>query len=152
SRVPGARIDVRQLETGKPVGIPVSIRVSGEDMPTLRRLAGEVETILSAVPGAARVRDNWGAASLVVHLDIDPDRANLAGVTNLDVATASVTAMNGQQVGTLREGHKQIPIVARLAMDERAQLSDVQSLYVYSSTGPQKVPVGLVSKVGYGME
>jgi hypothetical protein len=27
---PGARIDVRQLETGKPVGIPVSIRVAGE--------------------------------------------------------------------------------------------------------------------------
>src|SRR5262249_52595735 len=150
--VPGARIDVRQLETGKPVGIPVSIRLSGEDIPTLRSLAEEAAAIFRAVPGARRVRDNWGAGSLVVKLDIDPDRANLSGVSNLDVAMASVTAMNGQTVGVLREGHKQIPIVALLAMDERAQLSDVRSLYVYSSTGPQKVPLGLVSKIDYGME
>jgi multidrug efflux pump len=150
--VPGARIDVRQLETGKPVGIPVSIRISGDDVPALRRFAEESARILRATPGAERVRDNWGAGSFLVKLEIDPDRANLAGVTNQDVALASATAMNGYQVGTLREGHKQIPVVARLAMDERATLSDIQDLYVYSSQGSQKVPLGLVSSVGYGLE
>ena len=34
---------------------------------------------------------------------------------------------------TLREGDKQIPVVPRLRMEERAQLSDVQNLYMYSS-------------------
>jgi hypothetical protein len=33
------RLDVRRLEVGPPVGIPVSIRVSGEDIATLRNLA-----------------------------------------------------------------------------------------------------------------
>ena len=37
--VPGARIDVRQLETGKPVGIPVSIRISGPEMEALHQLS-----------------------------------------------------------------------------------------------------------------
>lgn len=34
---------------------------------------------------------------------------------------------------TLREGDKQIPVVARLRLEERAQLSDLQNLYVYDS-------------------
>ena len=37
--------------------------------------------------------------------------------------------MNGYQVSTLREGDEEIPIVARMRMEERAQLSDVQNLY-----------------------
>ncbi|HEU5249662.1 MAG TPA: efflux RND transporter permease subunit [Thermoanaerobaculia bacterium] len=150
--VPGARVDVRQLESGGAVGIPVSLRVSGEDIPTLRRLAGELEKILRETPHAARVRNDWGAESFTVQLKIDPDRANMVGVTNQDVAYASAGGLNGLQVATLREGDKQIPIVTRLRMDERGQLQDVQDLYVYSSTGDQKVPLGSISTLDYGMK
>jgi multidrug efflux pump subunit AcrB len=150
-RVPGATIDVRQLETGGGVGIPVSIRISGEDIPTLRRLAGEVGDILRGQANSRRVRDDWGAESFTVKLKIDPDKANMAGVTNLDVAAASLTAMNGYQVSTLREGDEQIPVVARMRMEERARLSDIQNLYVYSSQGTQKVPLQLISRIEYGL-
>jgi multidrug efflux pump subunit AcrB len=151
-RVLGANVDVRQLETGAPVGIPVSLRVSGEDIPTLRRLAAEARSILRSHPDAVRVRDDWGAESFAVRLKIDSDKANIAGVTNLDVAAASATAMNGYQVATLREGNEQIPVVARLRMTERARLSDVQNLYVYAHQGAQKVPLGLISTIEYGLE
>src|SRR4029453_16063852 len=60
--VPGARVDVRQLETGKPVGIPVSIRISGADAAVLHRLSGDLQAIFRAQGGAARVRDDWGEA------------------------------------------------------------------------------------------
>src|SRR5262245_30476871 len=59
--------------------------------------------------------------------------------------------MNGYQVSTLREGDEQIPIVARMRMEERARLSDVQNLYVYSSQGSQKVPLQQISSVEYGL-
>src|SRR6185503_12344564 len=45
-RVPGARIDVRQLESGKAVGLPVAIRLTGEDTTTLRGYSDRVKTIL----------------------------------------------------------------------------------------------------------
>ncbi|MGH9369127.1 MAG: efflux RND transporter permease subunit [Thermoanaerobaculia bacterium] len=151
-KVAGARVDVRQLETSAPVGIPVSIRISGEDIPTLRALAARLEKILRETPHAARVRNDWGAESFSVRLKIDPDRANLSGVTNLDVALASAAGINGAQVATLREGDKQIPIVVRLRMEERAQLQDMKDLYVYSSTGTGRVPLGLISKLDYGMK
>jgi multidrug efflux pump subunit AcrB len=149
--VPNARIDVRQLETGSPVGIPVSVRVSGPDVRELRRLAAELEGIFRANPLLRRVRDDWGADTFVVRLEVDPDRANLSGVTNSDVANSSAAGISGAQVTQLREGHRQIPVVARLRVDERARLSDVENLYVYSSQGSQKVPLIGVASVDYGM-
>lgn len=149
ARIPGARADVRELETGPPVGIPVAVRISGEDVPTLRALAAQARGIFESLPIATRTRDNWGIDSFSVRLRIDPDRANLSGVTNLDVAASSASGMNGFRAGLLREADKQIPIVARMRMEERSQLGDVQNLYVYSSQGAQKVPLGSISTVEY---
>ena len=145
--VPGARIDVRQLETGKPVGIPVSIRISGADFAVLHRLSGELQAILRSQPNATRVRDDWGEPAMNVRLKVDPDRANLSGVTNLDVALSSTAAVSGLPVASYRELDKQIPIAVRLRMEERAGLSDVQNTYVYSQTSNQRVPLRQVSQV-----
>jgi multidrug efflux pump subunit AcrB len=149
STIAGARIDVRQLEVGPPVGVPVSIRISGDDMTLLRDYADQVKEIFRGSPDTLRVRDDWGSESLAVNLKIDPDRANLAGVTNLDVAAAAIVGMNGYTLTTLREGDKQIPVVAKLRMEERSQLADVQNLYIYSSNGSQKVPLSLISTIEY---
>lgn len=161
AQVPGAIVDVRQLQTN-PVDIPVAIQISGQsdvssanepaDIQTLRSLARQVEDILRSVPGTARARNDWFQESSTVKLEIDPDRANLAGVTNLDVAQSSTAAMSGAPVTVLREGDKQIPVVARLRMEERAQLSDIRNLYVYSSDGAQKVPLLEISSVENTLE
>lgn len=146
-QVPGARIDVRQLETGKPVGIPVSIRISGADIGVLHRLSGELQAIFRSQPNATRVRDDWGEPAMNVQLKVDPDRANLSGITNLDVALSSAAAVSGLPVSTYREVDKQIPIAVRLRMEERAGLSDVQNSYVYSLNSNQRVPLRQVSTV-----
>ncbi len=150
--VAGARIDVRQLETGKPVGIPVSIRLSGDDIPGLRALAEQVKDIFRAIPEADRVRDDWGTESFRVDLQVNADRANLAGVSNLDVAASSAGGMSGLQVTSLREGDQQIPALIRLREAERARLSDVQNLYVYSMRNASKIPLRQVSTIDYRME
>src|SRR6185369_3102142 len=152
ARIPGARIDVRQLESGKAVGLPVAIRLSGQDVQTLRGYSDRVKTILEETSIAERVRDDWGDESFAVHLQTDPDRANIAGLTNHDVAMASLSATHGREVTTLRDGDKQIPVVARLRMEERAQLGDLKNLYVYSGEGTQKVLLRQVASTEYGMQ
>ena len=159
--IPGARIDVRQLQTN-PVDMPVQIQIFGqadvstqdeeEDIRILRTVARQAKDIFLALPQASRVRDDWDVESSTVKLKIDPDRANLAGVTNLDVAYSSTAALSGVPLTTLREGDKQIPVVSRLRMEERAQLSDIQNLYVYSSEGTQKVPLLQISSLENNME
>jgi multidrug efflux pump subunit AcrB len=145
--VPGARIDIRQLETGKPVGIPISIRISGADTDVLHRLSSDLQATFRAQPGATRVRDDWGEPTMTVRLKVDPDRANLSGVTNLDVALSSAASVNGLPVSTYRELDKQIPIAVRQRMEDRAGISDLQNSYVYSLTTNKRVPLTQVSKV-----
>jgi multidrug efflux pump subunit AcrB len=152
ARVPGARIDVRQLESGKAVGLPVSIRLSGEDQQTLSVYSDRAKSNQAETSISERVRDDWGDESFAVHLKTDPDRANIAGLTNQDVAMASLTATAGHQVTSLREGDKQIPVVARLKMEERAQLGDLRNLYVYSASGKQKIHLSQVASTEYGMQ
>jgi multidrug efflux pump subunit AcrB len=138
---------VRQLETGKPVGIPVSIRISGPEMGVLHRLSGDLQAMFRAQPNATRVRDDWGEPAMNVRLKVNPDRANLSGITNLDIALSSAAAMSGLSVSTYRELDKQIPIAVRLRMEDRAGLSDVQNAYVYSLSNNQRVPLRQVSNV-----
>ncbi|HEV8135630.1 MAG TPA: efflux RND transporter permease subunit [Pyrinomonadaceae bacterium] len=152
ARVAGARIDVRQLESGKAVGLPIAIRVSGQDVQMLRSYASRVKAILEETEMAERVRDDWGDQSFAVHLKTDPDRANIAGLTNHDVAMASLSATYGKQVTTLREGDKQIPVVAKLRMEERAQLGALKNLYVYGDASKQKVLLRQVASTEYGIQ
>lgn len=160
-KIPGARIDLRQLQTN-PVENPIEVRIAGQvdigtrnedsQMDTLRALAGQVKDIFRRIPIAERIRDDWDEKSFVVRLQIDSDRANLAEISNLDVAASSTAAMSGMPVNTLREGDKQIPIVARLRLEERAQLSDIQNLYIYSALSPNKVPLRAISSIQHDLE
>jgi multidrug efflux pump subunit AcrB len=99
-----------------------------------------------------RVRDNWGPESFAVRLRTDADKANLSGLTNQDVAAASVSAISGARVGVLREGDDQIPVVARMRGAERSQLSDMNSLYVYAGQGTQRVPLQSISSIVYELQ
>lgn len=150
--VPGARIDMRQLEMAKPVGMPVSVRISGTDMATMRRAAEDAKAIFRAVPEMTGVRDDWGEDIFAVKLKVDQAHANEAGVSNLDIAVASATAMNGAPLTTLREGDQRIPVVLRLRMEDRARLADVQSLMIPSIAGTGRATLRQVSSLAYGTE
>ncbi|HVJ93770.1 MAG TPA: efflux RND transporter permease subunit, partial [Labilithrix sp.] len=151
AEVPGARIDVRQLENGKPVGVPVAFRIQGEDRQVLRQIADKAKTILKTSPIVERVRDSWGAEIFQVKLAVDSDRANLAGITNYDVANSSAASFSGAIVGQLRDQDHTIPIVTRLRSSERGQLSDVENLYVRSLHNGARLPLRQISEVSYAM-
>lgn len=150
--VPEARVDVRQLETGKPIGIPVQIRLSGDDVPTLRAESERLKAVLRDVPFALRIRDDWGVDSFQTVFTLDQDRATLAGVTAQDLEASTAAAVDGFWLTTYREGDKQLPVVARLRMDERNLLSRLDDLYVYSSQDSRRVPVRQVAKVEHKFE
>jgi multidrug efflux pump subunit AcrB len=158
--VPGAYLDVRQLQTN-PVKYPIEIHVFGQadvdpaqedaDIATLRNTAGAIEKILRAIPGAQRIRTDWMEQSPIVQLPINADRANLAGITNSDIARSASGGLSGWKVGTLLDGDSHIPIVARLRQEERAQLADVANLYVYSTTGISRVPLSSLAPMTFQM-
>lgn len=151
-RVAGVRADVRQLESGKPVGTPVAVSLFGDDIAQLQAAADQVKALLRDIPGARRIRDNWAESLLTLDVQIDPDRANLAGITNADISQSMAAALNGTEVTRLRDGHRRIPVVVKMRMDERTQLQDLRNLYVYSHDGSRKVRLDQVATVAMVMQ
>src|SRR5713226_5437770 len=155
-QVPGAWITVGQLQTN-PVETPVEILISGQadtdakdeaaDILALRGIGTQAMDVLRQSPGIAVMRDDWSPDSPQVKIQIDRDRANVVGISNADVANSTAAAISGAPVGLLKEGNKSIPIVARLRGQERAQLGQIENLYVYSSQQTTRVPLLSVATV-----
>jgi multidrug efflux pump subunit AcrB len=152
SRVAGARIDVRTVETGPPTIIPVSMRILGGDARVLRQQAEKLRAVFRASPFAINVRDDWGNDSIRTRLEIDQDRAGLAGVSSRDIAIGMYSGVVGAPIGYLREGRKNIPIVQLMDYGQRETVTDLGQLYVYSSQTPVRLTLGQISRLTYSPE
>lgn len=154
--LPGVQVIMHQLQTNS-VEFPIEVRIASTadvdpadeqaNNQTMLKYAEKAENILRNAPGVAMTQTDWLNEAPQMKLAIDPDRANFAGLGNADIAKTAQSAANGIQVGTLRSGNKQIPIVARVEADERATLADVQNLYVSSASGTGKIPLSSVSNL-----
>ena len=147
----GVRANIARIENGPPVGYPVQYRVSGEDIPTLRQIAGEVAAIMHGDPELSNVNFDWNEMSKVVEIEIDQDKARLLGVSGQDLAALLNMSLNGFTVTSYREGQKTIDVVLRGDRQERAQLSALPDLAVPTKSG-KSVPLSQIARLKYNFE
>jgi cobalt-zinc-cadmium resistance protein CzcA len=107
-------IQMRMNELISGVRADVAIKVKGDDLDTLNRLAAQIAAVAKAVPGAAdvRVEETTGLPML----EVTPDRAALAryGLNPRDVQRTISTAVGGTVAGQFIEGDRRADIVVRL--------------------------------------
>jgi len=143
AQIPGARIDVRRFALGPPVKNPLEIRLIGDDADVLRAKAEDLVGIFRETPGAADPQSNWRNPSYEVEVAIDPEAANLAGVTNRDVANTLNGLISGRRLTTYREGDHLIPVHLRMQDAERKRLGDLERISVNGRSG--KVPLSVLA-------
>ena len=130
-----ARITVDKFVLGPPVKDPVAFRVSGPDPTVLRATAREMVRRLKHTPGASQVYSNWGTTGYQIDVEIDADAANLAGVTNADVALTMRALISGARLTSFREGDHLVPVLLRTYREKRQDLSDLSGIYISGSSG-----------------
>jgi multidrug efflux pump subunit AcrB len=146
SSFPNADIKIARLgSTGG--GSPIEIKVSGNDPDKLAAIASTVKAKLFAVPGTKNIKDDWGPKGKKFIIEIDQTRAQLAGVTNSDIAISLQTVLDGFNTGEFREGDKSIPIVMRSEENEQQTLESLESLNVYAQNSGKSVPFLQVANV-----
>ncbi len=139
--VPGVTVQVGQpiehrlshILSGTPAAI--AINVYGEDLPTLRRLARQIEGELRSIPGARDVTANREV--LITSLPINyrhPDLA-AAGLTPADAAEQVQTALYGETVAEVNQGVRRFDIVVRLAPEDRQRIDQLKDLIVKGRDG-----------------
>ncbi|MDQ3025688.1 MAG: efflux RND transporter permease subunit [Pseudomonadota bacterium] len=142
---------VNRLENGPPVGFPVQFRVIGEDKDAIRAIAKQVHEVMRANPWTREVNFDWEEPSKVIRLTIDQNRARVLGISSQELSVFLNTVLSGQAVTALREGDKQIDVVARGARDERAFVSLLKDLAVPVGGG-RTVPLAQIAELSYGFE
>ena len=76
---------------------------------------------------------------------IDSYAANLAGVTNADIAFTTSALLSGVPLTTFREADHLVPVMLRTGREKREDLSDLADIFVAGRYG--KVPLNAIAEV-----
>ena len=123
-------IQMRTNELISGVRADVAIKVFGDDLETLVRVARRIETATKSIPGAADVKTEQVTG--LPMLTVVPDRTALAryGLNPSDVQSVVGTAIGGTVAGRLIEGDRRFDIIVRLPETLRQDPSALQNLAV----------------------
>jgi multidrug efflux pump len=145
------RANLTRLENGPPVGFPVQFRVSGDDIPTVRKYAADVAAVMRQNQNLRNVQYDWNEMTKSITINIDQDKARLLGLSSQDISTFLNGSLNGFSTTYYRERDQLIEVLLRSLPEERAQLSFIKDLAVPTRAG-KSVPLAQIANVSYGFE
>ncbi|MCC5908869.1 MAG: efflux RND transporter permease subunit, partial [Clostridiaceae bacterium] len=149
SNIVGARIEVKQLENAVPVGLPIQVRVSGEDVDTLRRISNDIKEILYTIDEGQHVQDDYGMETLKMIVDVNQDKASMVGLTNYDISSTIRMAVNGLEMTKLRPDHSDddIPVILRIPSEERNTVNMLDNIFITSQFTNRNVPITQIAEI-----
>jgi Cu/Ag efflux pump CusA len=116
---------------------PLTVRVYGHDLDTLRRQAARVQALMTQTDGVV----DPGVEELVeqpnVEIEVDLERARQFGVKPGDVRRAEATLVQGLVVGSVFEEQKVFEVVVKGTPEVRRSLADVRNLLIDTPDGGQ---------------
>lgn len=147
---PNAKIEVKDFVQGPPIEAPVAYRIFGEDLDTLRIVAGQIEKILAAHPGAIYTENPLKVQPTDLRVHVNKEKAGLLGVPISDIDRTIRMGIAGLTLGKYRtESGDEYNISVRVARDGKAQTLDVfKKLYVNNVVGTA-LPLSQMAEVQF---
>ena len=93
----------------------IALKIYGEDLDTLRRLAETLRERLAGIAGLVDLQVEKQVRIPQVRVDVDYERAALYGLTPAAVTQALEALSNGRSVSQIVEGNRRFDVVMRLS-------------------------------------
>jgi len=136
SGIVGAKVEVKNFEQGPPVTAPVEVRLSGENLDTLRNLALKVESMLKETAGTIYVNNPVANLKTDIKVDINKDKARQLGINTADIDRTVRLALAGLNLGSFTDQNDiERSILVTSPRPERATLTSFDNLYVNNFQG-----------------
>ena len=142
--VPPIRNRIDMLATG--IKSPIGVKVSGEDLGELERVALQVEQAAKNVPGVSSALAERLSGGRYVDVDIDRLEAARYGLNIADVQQIVSGAIGGANVARSVEGLARYPINVRYPREIRDSVDELRNLPVLTPSG-QQITLGTVATV-----
>ncbi len=138
-----ARIDM--LSTG--IRTPIGIKVFGNNLGEMEKLAKEIETVVKTVPGttsayAERITGGY-------YLNIEPDRLALAryGLAIGDLQEVIGSALGGEVITTTVEGRERFGVITRYPRELRSDPDSIARQVLVPTSAGALIPLGQLAKI-----
>lgn len=142
---PGAKVEVKNFEQGPPVVAPVEVRLFGDDLDTLRQLAGKVEKMLRQTQGTMYVDNPVDLLKSDIKVAIQPEKAQQLGVPFVQVDRTVRLAVAGLTLGKYTDHNtNDYSILLTRERDGKPTLDAFNNLYVNNLQG-KAIPLSQVA-------
>ena len=143
--VPPIRNRIDMLATG--IKSPIGIKVSGEDLEEIERVALEIEGIAKAVPGVSSALAERLSGGRYVDVDIDRAAAARYGLNIADIQQIVAGAVGGTNIARTVEGLARYPINVRYPREICDSVDKLRALPLLTPSR-QQITLGTVARVG----
>ncbi|OGW59520.1 MAG: cation transporter [Nitrospirae bacterium RBG_16_64_22] len=137
-----ARIDM--LATG--IRTPVGIKLFGDDLATLNRLAMEIERVIKGVPGTASVFAERITGGYYLDIEIRREEAARYGLKVNDIQDVISSAIGGENITWTVEGRERYPVSVRYARELRDDIRKIGRVLVPTPRG-EHIPLAQVASL-----
>ena len=129
--LPNGYVHIRQLSL-KTSAAAVEVRITGNELSNLKRVAGQIAEILEKTKGTNWIRSDYQDDYFGIKANILKGVAERLGVSNEMITTTLGAEIKGYPVSTLWEGEKPVDILLRLDNDNRSDFNKLENIYVTS--------------------
>ncbi len=124
----------------------LGIKIFGEDLETIDRIAAEVEATISDVPGAADIQREHILGLPQLNIKLNRDIIARYGLNVGDIQDIIQTALAGKVVTEVLEGTKRFGLLVRFPYSLRDTVSDIESIPVETSDGA-RIPLKTLATI-----
>lgn len=122
--IKNADLKVSQPNNGPPVGAPISIKLSGDDLGKVNSAAEVVAEALRNIPGTSQVDTSAKDDLPDFVLTLNKAKASQYGLNSLIVAQALRTSVHGVTATTIREAGQDLDVNVKLNLNPNYQTTD----------------------------
>lgn len=151
NRIPGIGggfsqpIEMRFNELIAGVRSDVGVKIFGEDLDTLARIANDVAELMQGIKGSADIRVQQTEGLPQLRIVIDRNKISRYGINVADVNILIETALAGTNVGKIYEGEKQFDLVVKLNQQSSNNIESIQNLLVPTTNNGNLIRLGDVA-------
>jgi multidrug efflux pump subunit AcrB len=149
SKYPGTKIKVIEFEQGAPVEAPLALRIIGDNLDSLRKIASNVEKLYKDTEGTIYINNPMSAVNTDLRVNINKDKAGMMGIPIAEIDKAIRMAVSGLSVGTLQtKNAEDFEMLVTVPKENQKSLEIFNKVFLTTATGSQ-VPLNQLADIQF---
>lgn len=144
---PEARVRFKQISFSQSV-YPVELRLSGQNLDSLKYVAGQYLSLLRSMPEVELAQTNFSEPQTAAKVVFKEDEASRMGINNIQLeSTLAMRYGDGLPVASVWEGDYRIPVTIKSENADFADFSDLMNEQIPVMAGLGNVPLRQIAEV-----